>query len=155
MEIRRFGVGHRRTRGPAGTRGVTGQVIHADARGSITELAFTRRARMEPHLSPNSAWLLVIEGGGLVLVGDERALVAAGEAVHLPAGIPHAVWTEHAELRAFVVELGGADDALLRGILDADRVRRPIGSGPVSKGEGRLASTPGRPPHDPEAQEPD
>src|SRR5665811_26771 len=79
MEIRRFGVGHRRPDGPAGTTGVASQVIHADARGVVAELAFARRATMDLHSSPNSAWLVIVEGGGWVQVGAERARVAAGE----------------------------------------------------------------------------
>jgi quercetin dioxygenase-like cupin family protein len=118
MEIRRFGVGNRRPDGPPGTTGVAGQVIHADARGTVSELAFARHGAIEPHSNPNTTWFVVIEGGGLVQVGDERARVAAGEAVLWPADVPHAAWTELSEMRAIVVELAGADDAHLRGILD-------------------------------------
>ena len=39
IEIRRFGVGHRRADGPPGSVGVTGQVIHSDGRGVISILA--------------------------------------------------------------------------------------------------------------------
>ena len=44
IEIRRFGVGHRRADGPPGTTGVRGQMIHSDGRGTVTELAFARAA---------------------------------------------------------------------------------------------------------------
>jgi quercetin dioxygenase-like cupin family protein len=118
MEIRRFGVGNRRPDGPPGTTGVAGRVIHADARGSVSELAFARRGSIERHSNPNTTWFVVIEGGGVVQVGDERARVAAGEAVLWPADVPHAAWAELSEMRAIVVELSGADDAHLRGILD-------------------------------------
>ena len=118
MEVRRFGVGHRRPDGPAGTTGVASAVIHADARGLVVELAFARRATMPAHSSPNSAWLVVVEGGGWVQVADEKARVAAGEAVLWPAGLEHAAWTELSEMRAFVVEFAGADDAAARGILE-------------------------------------
>ena len=118
MEIRRFGVGHRRPDGPSGTTGVVSAVIHADARGMIAELAFARRATMELHRSANSAWLVVVEGGGWVQVADEKARVAAGEAVLWPAGLEHAAWTELSEMRAFMVEFAGADDAAARGILE-------------------------------------
>lgn len=111
IEIRRFGVGHRRPDGPAGTSGVSGQIIHADARGSVSELALARGARIEPYASPNAMWLVVFEGGGWVGVGDERTRVAAGEAVCWPPDVPHAAWTEHSEMRAFVVEFNGAADA--------------------------------------------
>src|SRR5215207_1389077 len=118
MEIRRFGVGHRRPDGPAGTTGVTGQVIHSDARGVVSELAFGRGARIEPHANPNTTWLIVIEGGGWVGVGGEASRIAAGEAVRWPPDIPHAAWTEHSEMRAFVVEFAGPDDQAIRGILE-------------------------------------
>jgi quercetin dioxygenase-like cupin family protein len=149
MEIRRFGVGNRRPDGPPGTTGVAGQVIHADARGTVSELAFVRRASVEPHSNPNTAWFIVIEGGGMVRVGDERARVAAGEAVLWPAGVVHAAWTELSEMRAFVVELAGPDDAPLRGIFDG----RPLalrageaGAGaadpPAERADGELAASP-------------
>ena len=147
MEIRRFGVGNRRPEGPPGTVGVRGQVIHADARGSVAELAFARNARLEAHANPNTTWFVVIEGGGWVEVGGERARVAPGEAVRWPAGIPHAAWTDLAEMRAFAIEFAGPDDAALRGILDGTSLA--LGSGlpgdpatgaaPVERGEGELA----------------
>jgi len=117
VEIRRFGVGNRRPDGPPRTTGVAGQVIHADARGVVSELAFARRASIEPHSNPNTTWFVVIEGGGWAQVGEERARVAAGEAVLWPADVVHAAWTELSEMRAIVVEYAGADDAALRGIL--------------------------------------
>ncbi len=142
MEIRRFGVGHRRPDGPPGTVGVSGQAIHADGRGVIAELAFSRRASVPPHANANSAWFLVLEGGGFVRVGDEQARVAAGEAVVWPAGVLHAAWTELSEMRAIVVELAGADDAVVRGIIDAGPIAavagQPPDERPVERGVGRL-----------------
>jgi len=106
MEIRRFGVGHRRPQGPPGSVGLTGGPIHADEHGLIAELVLGRYGRLEPHSAATTAWLLVIEGGGWVQVGQERARIAAGEAVCWPAGVVHGLWTEGSELRAFVVEFG-------------------------------------------------
>ncbi len=149
MEIRRFGVGNRRPDGPPRTTGVAGQVIHADGRGVVSELAFSRHASIEPHSNPNTTWLVVIEGGGWAQVGDERARVAAGEAVLWPADVVHAAWTELSEMRAIVVELTGADDAHLRGILDGRALA--IGAGvaaaeaadtPAGKADGELAAAP-------------
>jgi quercetin dioxygenase-like cupin family protein len=151
MEIRRFGVGHRRPDGPHGTKGVASQVIHADARGLVGELAFARRAAMDPHSSPNSAWLVIVEGGGWVQVADERARVAAGEAVLWPAGIEHAAWTELSEMRAFVIEFAGADDAAARGVLEGRAleltagpagVESDRGAAPFARGDGALATGP-------------
>jgi quercetin dioxygenase-like cupin family protein len=157
IEIRRFGVGHRRPDGPPGTSGVTGQVIHSDGRGLISELAFARDARIEPHANPNTTWLVVIEGGGWVGVGDERARIAAGEAVLWPADVPHAAWTEHSQMRAIVVEFAGADDAAVRGILEGRAVALAPGdeAGRAGRGHGGLApDAAGSGAHDPSAGEP-
>ena len=129
IEIRRFGVGHRRPDGPPGSIGLSGQVVHSDGRGVVSELAFARNARIELHSSPNTAYLIVVEGGGWVGVGDEWARIAAGEAAVWPADTPHAAWTEHSEMRAFVVEFAGGDDSdtVLGRARDAGPDELPVG----------------------------
>ena len=113
IEIRRFGVGNRRPGGPPGSEGVTGQVIHNDARGLVSELAFERGGHIEPHSNPNTTYFIVIEGGGWTLVGDERLRVAAGEAVLWPPDEIHGAWTDYSPMRAIVVEFAGADDQVV------------------------------------------
>lgn len=155
MEIRRFGVGHRRPEGPPGSVGVQGQAIHSDARAVITELAFRPGAQIEPHSNPNTTWFCVIEGGGFVLVGDEERRVAAGEAILWPAGVVHGARTGPAPMRAFVVELAGPDDSHLRGILEG--IARRLGPGEAGgapRGDGTLAPRPDAVVGDPEAGEP-
>jgi quercetin dioxygenase-like cupin family protein len=142
IEIRRFGVGHRRPDGPVGSVGLTGQSIHSDARGVVAELAFARGARIEPHANPNTTWFIVIEGGGWVGVGEERARIAAGEAALWPADITHAAWTEHSEMRAFVVEFAGPDD---RVVLDGRALAAGSdGTDPAAAADGSLSDD-GRP----------
>jgi len=161
MEIRRFGIGHRRQEGPEGTHGVDGQSIHSDERGSIAELAFRPNAAMAPHSNPNLSYFVVVEGGGIVQVGDERARVAAGEAIVWPPDVVHAAWTEQTPMRALVVEFAaepfGRPRLEGRPIERAAEVERaaeppahvagepPVGGGPVSKQ--------GRPPEDRESPE--
>ena len=143
MEIRRFGVGHRRAIGPPGTTGVEGVILHSDARATISELAFAKGGSVPIHDSPNSTWFVVIEGGGYVLVGEEERRVAAGEAVRWPAGVVHGARTEYGPMRAIVIEMAGADDAHLRSVLEG--VARRLGpgqAGAVSRGEGRLVERP-------------
>ena len=153
MEIRRFGVGHRRPDGPPGTTGVSGQLIASDHRGIVAELAFGRGARLEPHADPNTGWLIVIEGGGWVAVGEERTRIAAGEAVLLPPDEPHAVWTEHSQMRALMVEFApdaAAGSPLLIGTAEPID---PAQTDPARAGIGALREDPARRP-DPEAGEP-
>jgi quercetin dioxygenase-like cupin family protein len=167
IEVRRFGVGHRRPDGPPGTVGIEGQVIQSGSTGIISELAFGRRARIIPHTNPNTTWFIVIEGGGWVGVGDERTRVTAGEAVVWPPDVLHGAWTEGSPMRAIVVELpepplqlAGVVDGLAGEIAAAsDAAPRPApgpgasagpeasadrgqGSRPVARGEGRLRPRP-------------
>ena len=143
MEIRRFGVGNRRAEGPSIATGIEGQLIHSDARGVITELAFSKGGRIEPHDNPNTTWFIVIEGGGFVVVGNEERRIAAGEAVLWPADVPHGAWTVGGPMRAFVVEFAGPDDSKMRGILEGVAKRLGPGeAGRLPKGEGKLADRP-------------
>ena len=53
IDVRRFGVGHRRPDGPPGTTGIEGQVIESGPSGIVAELAFERRgADHAPHATP-------------------------------------------------------------------------------------------------------
>ncbi|TMC62075.1 MAG: hypothetical protein E6J17_07360 [Chloroflexi bacterium] len=54
-----------------------------------------------------------------------------------PPDVEHSAWTDYGEMRAFVVEFGGADDAAVRGILNGEA--RAVGPGTsVGRGEGAL-----------------
>lgn len=142
IDIRRFGVGHRRPDGPPGTTGIEGQVIESGPSGVIAELAFGLHARIAPHTNPNWTWFVVIEGGGWVGVGDERARVLAGEAVAWPPDVIHAAWTDGTQMRAIVVELPAQPLALpdvVEGSARALDTGPASGARPVTKGEGRLA----------------
>jgi quercetin dioxygenase-like cupin family protein len=154
IEIRRFGVGHRRPDGPPGSEGLTGQVIHNDARGLVSELAFSVGGRIEPHSNPNTTYFIVIEGGGWTIVGDERIRIAAGEAVVWPADVIHAAWTDYSHMRALVVEFAGADDSEVQGILDGAALALASGGEPPSRGDGSLAPTTHPPVHDRSEGEP-
>jgi quercetin dioxygenase-like cupin family protein len=151
IEVRRFGVGHRRPDGPPGTEGIEGQVIESGAGGIIAELAFGRRARIIPHTNPNTTYFVVIEGGGWVGVGEERTRVTAGEAVVWPPDVIHGAWTDGSPMRAIVVELPEPRLAI------EGRVMAPVVlPGPVSRGEGSLAPRPvdtSRRGEDPDAEE--
>ncbi len=149
MEIRRFGIGHRRPDGPPGTRGVEATPLHVDERGVITELALKPNASIAPHTNSNLTYLLVIEGGGFVQVGEERARVAAGEAVVWPPDVVHAAWTERTPMRAFVVEFAAAAGDTSAGMppLDGEAIEPGPESAPESApADGALAP---KPPIDP------
>jgi quercetin dioxygenase-like cupin family protein len=146
IEVRRFGVGHRRPDGPPGTTGIAGQVIESGGTGVISELAFERRARITPHSNPNWTYFLVIEGGGWVGVGEERTRVQAGEAVVWPPDVIHGAWTDGSPMRAIVVELPLPPEQLGAGVIEGTvNAIGPGSAGATSrpaKGQGRLAARP-------------
>jgi quercetin dioxygenase-like cupin family protein len=155
VEIVRFGVGHRRPNGPPGTVGVAGQTIHGDERGVISELAFARAASIEPHSNPNLSWFVVVEGGGWVRVGEEQGRVAAGEAVLWPPDVVHAAWTDHAAMRAFVVEFAPAAGAAGPAVVEGRAARLlPEEAGAAPRGEGGLRPAGRAPGYDPAEGEP-
>jgi len=143
---------------------VTGQIIDGGASGIVAELAFARGGRIEPHANPNLCWFIVIEGGGWVEVGDDRARVAAGDAVAWPPDIGHGAWTETSEMRAFVVEFppgSAGTPGVLEGraahLLPAgDPTGDDRAGGGASRGDGALRDDPDRigPAYDPVEGEP-
>jgi quercetin dioxygenase-like cupin family protein len=155
IDVRRFGVGHRRPDGPPGTVGIEGQVIESGRSGVIAELAFGRRARITPHTNPNQTWFIVIEGGGWVGVGDARTRVTAGEAVEWPPDILHAAWTEGSPMRAIVVEFLPPSIALPATVagLAVEIEPGPPKGRPAARGEGGLAPW-RRDPLEPTGEEP-
>ena len=135
MEILRFGPGYRRLGGPPGTKNVEGQVIMADDRAVVSELALGRYAMITPHTNPeNTALFIVISGAGWVQVGEERARVNHGEAVVWPPGELHGAYTDGTEMRAIVVELTGAPAHFIEGVAQS-----AIEDGSAERAEGSLA----------------
>jgi quercetin dioxygenase-like cupin family protein len=150
IEVRRFGVGHRRPDGPPGTTGIASQVIETGPTGVIAELAFERRGRITPHANPNWSYFLVIEGGGWVGVGNERTRIQAGEAAVWPPDVLHAAWTDGTPMRAIVVELARPPDQLDAGVIEGvagvlgpgESKAPPAAQARVTKGEGALRARP-------------
>jgi quercetin dioxygenase-like cupin family protein len=152
VQIRRFGIGQRRPDGPTGTHNVQAAVIDSGPHGTVVELALARHASIEPHSNPHTAWFVVIEGGGFVTVGQERARVFAGEAVLWPAGVPHGATTELSEMRAIVVEFPPAELSLGPGAVVDGRGAGADGAA-ATPADGRLLDE--RPaPYDPRHGEP-
>jgi hypothetical protein len=69
-----------------------------------------------------------------------------------PADLPHAAWTEHSEMRAFVVEFGAEDSA--PGLLEGRASEASALGVPVERGVGELTADRSQTRHDPEAGEP-
>jgi hypothetical protein len=128
--------------------------LHGDERGVLAELALKPNAAIAPHSNANLTYLLVIEGGGFVQVGEERARVAAGDAVVWPPNVIHAAWTELTPLRAIVVEFASpAANLLLDGAVELGQSSAAAPDPKVTPAEGGLAAKPDQLPPDRESPE--
>lgn len=59
--------------------------------GTVTLFAFGRGEGLSEHTSPHDALAHLLDGAAEVVVGDTTYRVRGGEALLLPAGIPHAL----------------------------------------------------------------
>jgi quercetin dioxygenase-like cupin family protein len=59
--------------------------------GSVTLFAFDAGEGLSEHTAPFDALVSVLDGEAEITVGGERHRVGQGEAIIMPAGVPHAV----------------------------------------------------------------
>ena len=70
---------------------VVSRVILKNGSGSLTLFAFDEGAGLSEHETPHEAAVLVIEGSLDVTIAGDRHTVMEGQALHLPASVPHAL----------------------------------------------------------------
>jgi quercetin dioxygenase-like cupin family protein len=70
---------------------VVSRVIFRNEGGSQTLFAFAEGEGLGEHTNPNDAVILVLEGSAEVTVGGVVHVVGTGEALCLPASVPHAL----------------------------------------------------------------
>ena len=59
--------------------------------GTLTLFAFDEGEGLSEHSAPFDAWILVLDGEAEITGGGKKSRLKAGEAIRLPAGVPHAV----------------------------------------------------------------
>lgn len=69
---------------------VSKTVVKRDT-GTVTLFAFTREEGLSTHSAPFDALVEVLDGKALITIGDEPHELVAGEAIIMPANVPHAV----------------------------------------------------------------
>ncbi len=73
---------------------VVSRTITKGKTGSITLFAFDAGQDLSEHTAPFDALVYVLDGEVVLTVGGKKVVAAEGEAVMMPAGIPHAVLAE-------------------------------------------------------------
>ncbi len=63
-------------------------------RGNVTLFAFAEGEGLTEHTSPYEALVVVLDGAAQIRVGEESYHVGAGQALTLPADVPHALDAE-------------------------------------------------------------
>lgn len=70
---------------------VVSRVVFRNAGGTLTLFAFAEGEGLDEHVNPNDAIVLVLDGHCTVSIGGVEHRVGAGEMLHLPASVPHAL----------------------------------------------------------------
>jgi quercetin dioxygenase-like cupin family protein len=71
---------------------VVSRVLMRNDGGVLTLFAFAEGQGLSEHMTPHDATVQVIEGEVDVTIGDDRHTVRAGDILHLPASVPHALF---------------------------------------------------------------
>jgi quercetin dioxygenase-like cupin family protein len=70
---------------------VVSRVLLRTAAGVVTVFAFAEGEGLTEHSTPHDATLQMLEGTLALTVGGTEHEVRAGEIIHLPAAVPHAL----------------------------------------------------------------
>jgi len=71
--------------------GIVSKRVIDRAVGTVTLFAFDKGQRLSTHSAPYDAMVQVIEGEAEIVISDRPFHLGSGEAIIMPAGIPHAV----------------------------------------------------------------
>ena len=70
---------------------VASHVMYRNSGGTMTAFAFSEGVGLPEHTNPNDAIVLVLEGRASFTLQGRPLELEAGEMVHLPAEVPHAI----------------------------------------------------------------
>jgi quercetin dioxygenase-like cupin family protein len=71
--------------------GVVSRTLLKRKGGTVTVFAFDQGQALSEHTAPFDAMVEVLEGEVELVIGGKKVTVRTGEAVLMPAGVPHAV----------------------------------------------------------------
>jgi len=73
---------------------VVSRTLAKSEAGTLTLFAFDAGQGLSEHSAPFDAWVHVLDGQAALTIGGREVRAAAGEAVLMPAEVPHAVRAE-------------------------------------------------------------
>ncbi len=74
--------------------GVVSRILLKAPTGSVTSFAFDAGQDLSEHTCPYEAMIVVVQGQGIITIDGKPHTLDAGQAIRLPAHVPHAVRAE-------------------------------------------------------------
>ena len=71
--------------------GILSKTVLKKETGNISLFSFARGETLSEHTAPFDAMIEVVDGKGEITIGGKPYILQAGEAIIMPANIPHAV----------------------------------------------------------------
>ncbi len=85
--------------------GIEARLLYNEETAQAIYLRLKPGEALRRHITPTDVFFLVLEGTGIVEVGDEKQEVCANTLIDSPAGIPHCWYNESDDvLRVLVVK---------------------------------------------------
>jgi quercetin dioxygenase-like cupin family protein len=73
------------------TEGIVSKRVIQKDKGNVTLFAFDKGQKLSEHSAPFDAMVQVLEGKAEILINRVSFILAVGQAIIMPANIPHAV----------------------------------------------------------------
>ncbi|NQV37063.1 MAG: cupin domain-containing protein [Candidatus Marinimicrobia bacterium] len=73
------------------TDAVVSNTLMKKEKGTVTVFAFDKDQGLSEHSAPFDALVTIIDGAGIIVLAGKEYELTAGEAIIMPANIPHAV----------------------------------------------------------------
>lgn len=70
---------------------IVSKTIIQNKSGSLTLFAFGQGQSLSEHTAPYDAFVMVLDGECIITIGGKDNTVKAGEAIIMPANVPHAL----------------------------------------------------------------
>ncbi|HOJ30187.1 MAG TPA: cupin domain-containing protein [Spirochaetota bacterium] len=70
---------------------IVSKTIIQNKSGSLTLFAFGQGQSLSEHTAPYDAFVMVLDGQFIITIGGKENTVKAGEAIIMPANVPHAL----------------------------------------------------------------
>ena len=73
------------------TQSVISRQVLKSEKGNITLFAFDKGEGLSEHTAPFDAMVLLLDGKAEIIIGGKPSTLVTGEAIIMPANIPHAI----------------------------------------------------------------